>query len=477
MRTLLHLYLVGALLLLSAFQATAQVCPDLIYPIDGETDIPVDTSISWENPGAVSGFIISIGTSPGGVDILQNRTSSPITSYTPETGLPEDTWIYVSIRLERADGSVINCPGQRFRTAPFDAPPGCTSLIEPVNGSEGFPVNEAITWAYAPTATGYRISIGSSPGGTDITNDLDVGNQLSFNPPGSLDTNTEIFVRITPYNRLGDALSLCEEERFTTGQSSVDCGPQRPSVSSLPEVVGLCPEDNATELASDALADGYNWYRVEMDGTERLIGTGSTLEVNQTGAYLLEAYNLVGSVNEFTVCSSFREYEVILSEPPIIRAIQVQRNGGQLRLEVQMASQGNYEYSLQPDTGFQDSPIFSGLPIQPYTVYVRGRQGCGFTQQEVNRELGPADFPPFFTPNSDGFNDRWKFQAPKDLSDADMERIRIFDRYGNFLIQLDRNTEGWDGNVRGKPVPSSVYWFEAVSVSQQIIRGYFALKR
>ena len=449
----------------------------MIYPMDGDIDVPVDARISWENPGEVSGFIISIGTSPGGVDILQNRTSSPITSYTPETGLPEDTWIYVSIRLERADGSVINCPGQRFRTAPFDAPPGCTYLSEPVDGTEGYPVNEAIYWAYAPTATGYRISVGTSPGGTDIADNLDVLNQLSYNPPGSLPNSTEIFVRITPYNRLGEALLSCEEERFTTGDSAIDCEPQRPSLSTIPLLVGLCPESDGVELVSDGIADGYNWYQIGSDGSENLVGTGIALDVNETGSYLLEAYNLVGSENEFTVCSSFREYEVFLSEPPVISTIRVERNGGQLRLEVQMASQGDYQYSLQPDSGFQDSPVFSGLPIEPYTVYVRGRQGCGFTQKEVNRELGPADFPAFFTPNSDGFNDRWKFQPPEDLDDADMERIRIFDRYGNFLIQLDQNTEGWDGNVRGKPVPSSVYWYEAVSVNQQVIRGYFALKR
>lgn len=467
----------GLLLGLLHSLMAAQSCPDLTFPRDGDTDVPVDATIRWESPGPVTGFIVSIGTQPNGVDILQNRTSSPITEYTPETGLPEDTWIYVSIRLELADGSVVNCPGQRFRTAPFDAPPDCTRLTEPLDGATDYPVNETINWEYAPTATGYEISIGTSPGGTDLADGLDVGNQLSYNPIGSLPTDTDIYVTIVPYNRLGPAPGPCREERFTTGASLIDCGPQRPVLSEAPAVFGLCPLVGTITLESEVLADGYDWYRVGTGDTETLVGTGPLLEVDQVGTYRLEAYNRVGSIQEFTRCSSYRDYEVILSEPPLIGNVSGIRESDGLTVRVEMASSGSYEFALLPEGPYQDAPVFSGLEVRPYTVYVRERSGCGTDSRKVNRNLSAADFPAFFTPNSDGFNDFWRFVAPEDLSNAEMERIRIFDRYGNFLIQLDRGSRGWDGNVQGRPLPASVYWFEAVSLNRQVIRGYFALKR
>lgn len=356
-------------------------------------------------------------------------------------------------------------------------PPDCTFLAEPLDGTTNYPVNEAIRWEYAPMATGYLLSIGTSPGGTDLVDNLDVGNRLSYNPVGSLPTETEIFVTITPYNRLGAAVLPCLEESFITGASAIDCGPQKPSVSSLPAVVGLCPLAPTAILESDALADGYNWYLLGPGDTETLVGSGPVLEVDQVGTYLLEAFNEVGSLQEFTLCSSFREYQVVLSEPPIIANVNGIRESDGLTIRVEMATNGAYEYALSPEGPYQDENVFRGLEVRPYTVYVRERSGCGSDSKEVNRRLSAADFPPFFTPNSDGFNDLWRFEPPEDLSTARMEHIRIFDRYGNFLIQLDRESRGWDGNFQGNPLPSSVYWFEALSLNQEVIRGYFALKR
>ncbi|MDC6355251.1 MULTISPECIES: T9SS type B sorting domain-containing protein [unclassified Robiginitalea] len=456
--------------------APGQTCPQLISPANGEEDVPVDAAISWTDPGSFSGFIVSIGTTPGGVDILTNRTSSPISGYKPETGLPEDTWIYISFILILADGTEISCPGYRFRTAPFDRPPDCTRLLAPRNNAEEVALGEELIWDYAPRATGYLLTVLTSQGDTLVA-ERDMGNILDFNPPGNFPPETDIFVQITPYNRLGPAPGGCPAERFRTGASTVDCGPQRPEILGFPGAVGLCPELGYAEVSAPAGADGYNWFRVAADGSQQLVASGREVRLDVTGNYFLEAYNEVGSINEFAICNTLVEFSVVTTPPPMIRRTQVSREVDGLRIQVFLEQNGAYEYSLDPVSGFQSSPIFSGLPLQGYTVYVRDAFGCGQVQQEVARSLSAADFPPFFTPNNDGANDLWRFDPPQDLSDAYVETIRIFDRYGNFLIELDPESRGWDGNVNGKPVPASVYWFVAVSLRQEVIRGYFALKR
>lgn len=454
-----------------------QACPRPVFPADGAEDIPVDATLSWTAPGVVTGFIISIGTTPGGVDILTNRSSSPISSYTPETGLPEDTWIYLSFVLIRADGSQVSCPGWRFKTAPFATPPDCTTLVDPQPGEAGFPVNEGVTWAYSPRATGYLLSIGTTPGGTEILDNRDVGNRLSFNPAGNFPTEREIFVTVTPYNRLGPAVTTCTTQSFTTGASLVDCSLHEPSLSGFGRRFNICPGESFRDLEAPSLADGYNWYRLGPGGQEILIGTERTVRISETGNYRLEAYNLVGSLNEFTVCNLVRDFEVADAVPPVITGANITREPDGLRIIVQTDGAQDYLYSLNPDSGFQPSPVFENLPLTTYTVYVQDPQGCFTSSREVARKLSSADFPAFFTPNNDGFNDRWQYEPPKDLEDARLASIQIFDRYGNFLLQLDPETSGWDGSVNGKPLPSSVYWFQAISQQQEVIHGYFALKR
>ncbi|TDP02397.1 T9SS type B sorting domain-containing protein [Flavobacterium sp. 245] len=82
-------------------------------------------------------------------------------------------------------------------------------------------------------------------------------------------------------------------------------------------------------------------------------------------------------------------------------------------------------------------------------------------------------FPKFFTPNGDGYNDYWTidfaYLAPN-------TGIRIFDRYGKFIKELNKNTS-WDGNYLGQEQPASDYWFIVTQTNGKEFRGHFSLKR
>jgi len=62
--------------------------------------------------------------------------------------------------------------------------------------------------------------------------------------------------------------------------------------------------------------------------------------------------------------------------------------------------------------------------------------------------------PNAFSPNGDGLNDEFKVAAS--LLD-EIEFIRIFDRWGNFLWQSSDINLGWDGNYKGKKMGAGVY--------------------
>lgn len=191
----------------------------LINPVDGATNVPVNTSITWTAVDGVAGYVISLGTSPGGKDIIADQAVGLATTFTPPLGLPENSTIYVNISLFFLNGPLQPCPEQSFTTEDITTPPPCTALSNPINGQTGVPVGSLLQWSAAFSAEGYFISIGTAPGGTDITNNLDIGNILSFNPPGDFPPNSTIYVIITPYNSNGTI--SCIEESFVTAEPSV----------------------------------------------------------------------------------------------------------------------------------------------------------------------------------------------------------------------------------------------------------------
>lgn len=193
-----------------------QQCPDLLNPTAGSSNVPVDTDISWEPVVGVTGYLISIGTTPGGGEIVNEQAVGSATTFSPPLGLPESTVIYVTLTLFIFDQPDVECPAISFTTEDVSTVPDCTQLSTPLDGDTGVNVGVILNWDYASRATGYRVTIGTTPGSGDIVNDLDVGNVLSFDPSGDLPPGTLIYVSIVPYNENGDAVG-CAEESFTTG--------------------------------------------------------------------------------------------------------------------------------------------------------------------------------------------------------------------------------------------------------------------
>lgn len=478
---------VVAVVLMSVFTSMAQECPRITYPTHGSIEVPVDATITWNAIDGIVGYLISLGTTPGGTDILNRRSAGLANSFTPEVGLPDETLIYVTIELFLPGQQLKICPGESFSTIDITTPPQCTNLIKPVNNASDISVNEVLTWAYAPTATGYRISVGTSAGATDLANNIDVGNVLSYKLANELPLDQDIFVQIIPYNENGDT-GPCSVEKFTTGIPTIDClfyydtstGDSiklQPEIA-FPEQIGFCKGDGIKKLKSTDKARGFRWFRVNEDNTETLLSETSEVEINGFGRYKYEAYNTVSQFGATIECASVQEFTVVSSEIATINTIAVTRGSDGLRIGIEVSGSGNYEFALDNRNGpYQDSSIFNAIANGEHIAYVRDKNGCGIAQRIVERNITSKDFSQFFTPNGDGINDFWQFIPPKDTGEINIESIWIFDRYGNFLVQVDPTSKGWNGDFNRVPLPASDYWFKAVTFNQRKIYGHFTLKR
>ena len=81
--------------------------------------------------------------------------------------------------------------------------------------------------------------------------------------------------------------------------------------------------------------------------------------------------------------------------------------------------------------------------------------------------------PKFFTPNNDGVNDVWQVYDRLNL----VNNISIYNRHGKLIKFLPSSATSWDGTFNGKRLNSGSYWYEIVLNTQDVLRGYFALKR
>jgi hypothetical protein len=159
--------LLSLVCILQVALSMGQECPILSIPRSGDSDVPVTTEIRWNAIEGVPGYIISIGTTPGGTDIVNGRSVGSATGYIPPLGLPDTSQVYVTLTLFFFDRHNISCPSTSFRTVDVVDTPSCTALRNPVNGAINVNVGNNIVWNYAPTATNYRLSLGTSEGATD----------------------------------------------------------------------------------------------------------------------------------------------------------------------------------------------------------------------------------------------------------------------------------------------------------------------
>ncbi|MGC1516105.1 MAG: T9SS type B sorting domain-containing protein [Maribacter sp.] len=567
--------------LMSTSPSFAQSCPQLLSPANGANSVPVSTSIQWENITGVPGYLISIGTTPGGRDILSEQNIGSSNTYSPPLGLPESTEVFITITLFFFNQPNIVCDSQRFTTAALTAAPACTSIRNPLDGDENVNTATNLFWNSAPNATGYFLTIGTSLNGGEIVDNIDIGNQLQYDPILDFPAETDIYVTIIPYNRIGTATNCttsvfrtveavilpgcsalitpfdgetnvplspvlewnavpnatgyrvsigntpfdaniledaifsrtstsvidfeanrtffitiipfnsageaigCSQETFST---LLGCGPYFDPLTgelrvlnpviSFPEIVNICSDRDSNIVSATDEADGHRWYKINGIGNDQLISSASEVTLTESGTYRYEAFTIIENDGNTIECPSFQNFQVEISEAPKINSVNVQQQGNFLTLEVQVSGTGNYEYAIDDENGpYQDSNRFTGVSKENHTVFVRDKKGCGAAQERVEIDLTLEGFPLFFTPNGDNTNDFWQFLSTTDTAENEVLSIRIFDRFGTLLAQIDPNSQGWNGVYNGQQLPEADYWFRAVTRSNKILKGHFSLKR
>jgi len=233
---------------------------------------------------------------------------------------------------------------------------------------------------------------------------------------------------------------------------------------------------NGHYLETGLPSSGYTfeWFKDEVAITSanaEILNGGSSIYVKQAGVYRVTVTGPKG-------CIATRSATVIMAPGITIDEVKLTDSFGDTNaIEVfAFAGTGNVlEYRLD-DGSWQDSNIFLNVMPGEHIVYVRVKNELSCPASKI---ITVMDFPKFFTPNNDGYNDTWNIWSLKNQPKA---KIYIFDRFGKLLKELSPAGAGWDGTFNGQPLPSTDYWFKAEYIDpktglQKEATGHFSLKR
>ncbi|MEO0060209.1 MAG: hypothetical protein RLZZ312_1856 [Bacteroidota bacterium] len=231
---------------------------------------------------------------------------------------------------------------------------------------------------------------------------------------------------------------------------------QQPTLATQPTYT-VCEGQNL-RLTVEAGFNAYLWSTGE---------TTNAISVSSAGDYTVTATNIYAASN---TCSTTLTIKTQLSG--IAKTIEIKTQdwtASTNSIEVVTSGIGAYQYSID-DFIYQDSNVFLNLPSGLYTVFVKDKNGCG----KLTQVVALLNYPNFFTPNGDGYNEFWKIK----FSNLEPKLYTyIFDRFGKLITGFDAGSVGWDGTMNGRSLPADDYWFVVNREDGRIYKGHFTLKR
>ncbi|TYP99856.1 gliding motility-associated-like protein [Tenacibaculum adriaticum] len=280
------------------------------------------------------------------------------------------------------------------------------------------------------------------------------GNQLPSPLPIPFQ-NTQAWSQIINVKVENELNNLCYSE--TSFELIVN---ELPTVN-IDETYFICNLETSLNISVDNNLNTYTW---EYQNGDTVSNTHEATIVNAGNYTLTVAENKNG-----LYCENSFEFELIRSVLPNITEIKYEELSDNNFIEIIASGDGNFEYSID-GINYQDSNYFPNIQGGNYTTYVRDKEDCG----EDSKKVIVIDYPKFFTPNNDGYNDYWQIKGIEKYPNS---KIFIFNRFGKLLKQLSPNSLGWNGTYNGKLMNDNDYWFKVILDDGTFFSGHFSLKK
>lgn len=298
---------------------------------------------------------------------------------------------------------------------PATAPACATGITATVNATCGnFPTT--ISWGAVSGADGYKLSIGTTAGGTDILNNSNLGNVTTYSFTGNL--NTTYHYTLTPFNVVGDAVN-CASQSFTTVATGCYCDPLYTTGKTSGDLISNI-SISGTTLANNTGTDAVNPAYTYFTGQPNYTGTlqaGSTYTVSvSVGSfggqnvavwidyndnYIFEASERVGYTTTSIASNGSATFSITLAcNPPLgthrMRVRDVWNTTGSSISPCATYGYGeteDYNVTVSAAVACPQPSNLSATAITPNSAILSWNIGCAETSWDVHVALAGSGAP------------------------------------------------------------------------------------
>ena len=192
---------------------TVPSCTTITTPTTGSTGASLTPAFTWQTTTGATTYKMNLGTTPGGTDVMNQVDLGNVTTYTIPTASPllYGTTYYASIYPSNSFGIATSCSEINFTTKNI----GCPTVSAPVVSAASQSLTPTIAWSSVTDATGYKISVGTTSGGNNVMNNVDVGNVLTYTLTTPLNNSTQYYYTVNAYTPTSNSQS-CSVRTFST---------------------------------------------------------------------------------------------------------------------------------------------------------------------------------------------------------------------------------------------------------------------
>ena len=269
--------------------ALPPVCTNISTPANAATAVSATPTITWAAASGATSYLVNLGTTPGGTNVMNGVDVGNVTTYTIPAGTPLNysTQYYITILPKNDFGTATGCTETSFTTAVIP----CPSVVTPLAGAANVALSPTITWSAITGATGYRLTVGTTTGGTDILNNIDLGNVLSYTFTAPLSVATKYFYKVNAYS--GSSVSAsCVERNFTTACNTVAAFSENFDTTAANALPNCWSKVGATgsvyAQASTVISSPNNLYIYSSSTTDIAMAAMPPLSTLQSGTYRLK---------------------------------------------------------------------------------------------------------------------------------------------------------------------------------------------
>lgn len=287
--------------------------------------------------------------------------------------------------------------------------PNCDAvMISPTDGELTAPTTGLITWnAASGGVVGYKFSMGTTTGGTNLADQVLVEGGDTFYDAGSLTEGMTYYVSIIPYNNLGEP--SCSEYSFSTyAVPTNDACADALEVVSLPysnsqNAIAATNNDGFIFACGSGMNDGV-WYSLAGNGEE------ITIMVNETSLWDSELGIYTGSCGNL-VCLDFSDSSNDIEELTFTSVIG----------ETYYINVGHYSGFMDNSEGAFDINITS-MPL------------CSIPSDVSIENITPTSADVSWIEN--GMASEWQIVYGEEGFNPEVNGISIFDNDGELGVQI-----------------------------------------